>query len=344
MKEIFSIKRLRISTIIAETTNAKTFILEPLDNWQPEYKPGQFLTLVFNTKHGEKRRSYSVSSSPTEPLSITIKKVDNGEFSRLLNSHAKVGDILFTSGISGIFLLPDDLNKAQQYFFIAAGSGITPCFSMMKTILEKGESNIVLIYSNKSEDDAIFYKQLIKLKQQYSNRFKIEFLFSNIYDVEKSRLSNWLLNQLLDKYLSNQPANALFYLCGPFEYMRMVNITLLNRIPPGNIFKENFSTLPRVIIPRPPDTDAHLATIRINSNTYQLLVQYPLSVLATAKANKIMLPYSCEAGRCGSCVANCTSGKIWMAYNEVLTDDEIEKGRVLLCQSYPVGGDVEIEF
>jgi len=352
VKENFSIKRLKITGIIAETANAKTFILEPLDGWQPEYSPGQFLTLVFYTRHGEKRRSYSISSAATEPLSITIKKVDNGEFSRLLTSHAKPGDILFTAGISGMFLLPVNLHAVQLYFFIAAGSGITPCFSMIKTILATCNSDIVLIYSNRSEEDTIFLIQLKELQQQYQNRFTIVFLFSNIYDVERSRLSNWLLNRLLDKYLKAPAAHALFYLCGPFDYMRMVNITLLNHVPAQNIFKENFSTLPRLLVPKPPDTDAHVARIHINGETYQLLVQYPQSILAAAKANKIFLPYSCEAGRCGSCeagrcgscVANCISGKVWMAYNGVLTDEEIEKGRVLLCQGYPVGGDVEIAF
>ena len=103
-------------------------------------------------------------------------------------------------------------------------------------------------------------------------------------------------------------------------------------------------TLPRLVIPKPPDTDVHNVTIHINNKEYQLSIQYPASILAIAKKNKIELPYSCEAGRCGSCVATCTKGKIWMAYNEVLTDEEVEKGRVLVCQGFPVDGDAEISF
>ena len=112
-----TIKRVQIINIIAETANAKTFVLNFLDDWQPVYRPGQFITFVFYTKHGEKRRSYSISSAPAmgEPFSFTVKKVDNGEFSRFLISHVKVGDILFSSGISGLFLLPENIDQTKQY-------------------------------------------------------------------------------------------------------------------------------------------------------------------------------------------------------------------------------------
>ena len=340
------IKKLRVSKIIRETKDARTFILEPLENWVPVYEPGQFITLVFYTKHGEKRRSYSISSSPVldEPLAITIKKVDNGEFSRLLVYHAKEGDILYSSGIGGHFILPPYINNKEQVFFIAAGSGITPCYSLIKTLLFSTIKKIVLVYSNRTEADTLFYHNLKLLQEQYATRFIIRFLFSNILDVYHSRLSHWLLKQLLDQYLIVDENKALFYLCGPFDYMLTAEITLLGRIPKKNILKENFSTLPRVVIPKPPDTDAHRVTIQFMGEVYKLSVQYPQTILATAKSHNIELPYSCEAGRCASCVATCISGKIWMAYNEVLTDEEIEKGRVLICQAFPIDGDVAIKY
>ena len=341
------IKKLQITRIINETANAKTFVLEPLDGWQPLYEPGQFITLVFYTASGEKRRSYSISSAPAcgESLSITVKKVDNGEFSRQLIYSAKEGDILFSSGISGYFQIPENADAADQYFFMAAGSGITPCFSLIKTLLQKGNKKIVLIYSNRSKEDTIFYEQLQTLEKKYAERFSIRFLFSNVYNVHHSRLSSWLLQLLLKEYLNASLEHIICYLCGPFEYMQMADITLKAfGITSQQIIKENFSSLPRLVIPRPPDTEAHNVTIKINGKEYTLLVQYPHSILATAKIEDVSLPYSCEAGRCGSCAATCTSGKIWMAYNEVLMDDEIAKGRVLTCQGYPVGGDAVIQF
>lgn len=337
--------QLQVINILPETNNAKTFVMKPLGGWQPQYKPGQFITLVFDTRYGEKRRSYSVSSSVAldEPLSITIKKVDNGEFSRFLLSHAKIGDVLYASGITGFFLLPDRMDDTEQFFFLAAGSGITPCYSLIKTLLKTTGKKIVLIYSNRTESDTIFKHPLHLLEKENHERFRVHFLFSNKADVYRSRLSNWLLQQLITRYLQAPKAKVLFYLCGPFDYMQTITITLLNEgIAQKNIRRENFNSLPRIIKPAPPDTGPHLVSILFQNKIYQVTVQYPQTVLAAAKQNNIALPYSCEAGRCGSCAATCTSGKFWMAYNEVLMDDELEKGRILCCQAYPVEGDAEI--
>ena len=340
----FSIQKVTVTHIIRETADAKTFILEMQDGQSPAYKAGQFLTFIFNTEYGEKRRSYSISSSPdlNEPLSITVKKVDNGEFSRKLISETKPGDILVTSGISGLFLLPEKSISPGLLFFFAAGSGITPIFAMLKTLLFTRTDKAILIYSNKSASDTIFLHQLKELESRFPGRLLVRYLFSNIPDVYQSRLSNWLLNQWLDEYATDDLAKAKFYLCGPFEYMRMIEVTLRIRIPAATIHKEQFNSLPRLVIPIPPDTSAHQVSIHINGMVHELEVQYPQTILAAAKTKNINLPYSCEAGRCGSCVATCRSGKIWMAYNEVLLDEEVAKGRVLLCQGFPVGGNADI--
>jgi ring-1,2-phenylacetyl-CoA epoxidase subunit PaaE len=80
----------------------------------------------------------------------------------------------------------------------------------------------------------------------------------------------------------------------------------------------------------------------MGDSVFEVMVKYPESLLATAKKAGIVLPYSCEAGRCGSCVASCTKGEMWMAYNEVLTDTEVQKGRILTCQSFPINGDAAV--
>lgn len=338
------IKKLRVTKIIAETADAKTFVLEPLDGWQPVYQPGQFITLVFYTHAGEKRRSFSISSANDEPLSITVKKVDNGEFSRFMNYRVKVGDIFFSSGISGFFVLPEK-NDYENIFFLAAGSGITPCFALIKYLLSSTNKNVFLIYSNRTEASTIFYAALQQLHQQYRDRFSIRFLFSNRNNALESRLSHWLLSHLLESMLPAGKEKTLFYTCGPADYMIMAGISLRsNGMLSSQIIKEDFSPLPRLVIPKPPDTDAHMVTIYINGQTHHIKVQYPDSIIASARKLKIALPYSCEAGRCGSCAATCTSGKIWMAYNEVLMDDEIKKGRVLTCQGFPVQGDATIAY
>ncbi|SDC20438.1 flavin reductase family protein [Niabella drilacis] len=341
------IKKLRIIRIIQETADAKTFVVEPLGDWKPVYRSGQFLTLVFQNHLGEQRRSFSISSSHVvgEPLAFTVKKLDNGEFSRHLIYKAKAGDVLDTSGISGFFVLPED-TSGKQFCFLAAGSGITPCFSLIKTLLKTTEANMILLYSNRSEADTIFHEALLQLKEQYAGRLLIYFMFSNHPDVLQKRLSHWVLTHFVEQHL---PApvrkHTLFYICGPYDYMLMAGISLKsNGVSGKQIIKEDFYPLPRLLKPKPPDLEAHKVTIRIGHTRHELVVQYPNTITASGKKAGITLPYSCESGQCGSCVATCTSGKIWMAYNEVLTDDEIAKGRVLTCQGYPVGGDAAIVF
>ena len=340
------IRQLKVIRITEESKDAKTFVLEPLNGWKPEYRPGQFLTLVFYTEYGEKRRSYSMSSSSlTDPeLAITIKKLDNGEFSRALLTTVKPGDVLDSTGIAGQFVLPENDPLIRQFFFIAAGSGITPCFSLIKTLLHGTDQRVTLIYSNKSKEDTIFYNQLKQLEEQHRERFTIKFLFSNESGIYNTRLSSWLLDQLIDQYLRVDRREAMFYVCGPFDYMLTVQITLLSRFPASHVMKEDYSSLPRKSKLKPPDTEAHQARISIGDTTFSITAQYPETILDAAISQGIQLPYSCKAGRCASCIATCSKGKVWMAYNEVLTDDEVEKGRILVCQSYPIGGDVEIRY
>ncbi|BAV08253.1 ring-1,2-phenylacetyl-CoA epoxidase subunit PaaE [Filimonas lacunae] len=340
-------KRVQVTRIIRETANASTFELTPLDGWQPGYQSGQFITLVF-THHGtEERRSYSFSSAPElhQPMRITIKRVVNGMYSRHLLDHTQEGDIFITSGISGYFRLPEKNAPVQQLFFLAAGSGITPVYALLQTALHTTSLPVTLVYSNRSEEETIFLAPLQQLQQQYPQRLSIEFLNSSHSSVYKSRLSNWLLLQLLKKLLQVPLAQCAFYLCGPFEYMRTISITLLTEgTPAANIKKEDFSPFKPVHKPQPPDITAHQVEIQVAEQVHSITVQYPQSILAAAKSRGIVLPYSCEAGRCGSCTATCTRGDIWMAYNEVLMDDEIAKGRVLTCQGYPINGDATIQF
>ena len=339
-------KQVQITRVINETEEAKSFEFVAAGGWDPHYEAGQFITLVFDKGNKEDRRSYSFSSAPllNEPLRITVKRIPNGEYSRHLFHQVRAGDILNTSGISGFFKLAPDYKNIRQFFFLAAGSGITPVYSLMKTVLSASALPVTLVYSNHSKKNTIFYQELLQLQEVFSDRLKIEFLFSHIHNVSKSRLSKWLLTQLLHEH-QVPLQETLFYMCGPDSYMLMAGITLVTAgVPPHNIKKEIFSTLKHRIKPVPPDTDKHQVEIHINSRVYQVAVQYPDTILSAAKKLHIHLPYSCEVGNCGSCTATCIKGTVWMAYNEVLMEDEIEKGKVLTCQGYPVGGDVVVGF
>lgn len=338
--------QIRICSVISETAESKSFEFVPVGNWQPVYEPGQFITLVFNKHENEQRRSYSFSSTPVlnEPLKITVKRIPNGEYSRHLFNHVHPGDILNTSGISGFFKLPPDYKNTNHIFLLAAGSGITPIFSILKTVLHTTNLKMTLVYSNDSEKTTIFYKELIELQKRFESRFVIEFLYSHISHRYRRRLSKWVLTELLQHH-KIALTETLFYMCGPISYMLVASITLITAgVPADNIKKEIFSTQKHSIRPVPPDTERHHVELRINGFTYELAVQYPDTILSAAKKQKIQLPYSCEVGNCGSCAATCTKGNVWMAYNEVLMDEEIEKGKVLTCQGYPVFGDVRLQF
>lgn len=339
--------QLLIQDIRKETQEASSFQLVSPDGLPVAYQAGQFITFVFQTPFGEKRRSYSFSSTPgIDPVpTITIKKIANGEFSRRLLDHAKPGDILVASAVSGLFTIPKELPSHKQFFFLAAGSGITPCYSLIKSLLYNSSCRVVLIYSNRNKESTIFHDELLALQLQFQDRFEIRFLFSNLLDIHNSRLGKWLLPQLLEEYRKVEKNDLEFYVCGPWDYMQMIQLTLLSEdISHHQIHKENFNSLPRLQKPKPPDTDAHNVHFRFYDSIHEFIVQYPSTILAAAKAAQIPVPFSCEAGRCGSCVATCTRGKVWMAYNEVLMEDEIAAGRILCCQAYPVSGDVEIHF
>ncbi|WP_344822495.1 iron-sulfur cluster-binding domain-containing protein [Rurimicrobium arvi] len=327
-----------------KTPGVKTFTLEPLtpdDNFH--FQAGQFLTFVFDTPYGtEERRSYSISSAC--PLSITVKRVDNGTYSRMLHDHAQEGDLLRTIGASGFFVIQEEAVRWKQLFFFAAGVGITPIFALLPEVLQRfPELNVVLIYSNRDEPSTLFREELKSIQQIHPDRLKIEFLYSSSKNLARARLSKWLLGNLLAEYRTVAPQEAAYYLCGPFEYMRMIRITLLSGgAPEDRIRTEDF--VPLKLIPKelPPDTQTHNVTIVQGATTISIPVTYPDTILSAAKKAGIPMPYSCESGRCGTCVARCIEGLVWMAYNEVLPDKEIAEGRVLTCTGYAVGGDVRI--
>jgi ferredoxin-NADP reductase len=142
---------LTISHIRQEGPDFKTFYFAANPAHSLSYQSGQFLTLVLKKHRQEHRRSYSIISAPVlhEPLGIGVKRIGNGLFSRYLIDQAKPGDQLLTSGVGGLFTLPDQVQDYRQVFFFAAGSGITPILSLLKTVLYAHPLlKAVLIYSN----------------------------------------------------------------------------------------------------------------------------------------------------------------------------------------------------
>ena len=306
-----------------------------------DYKSGQFLTFVFPKENGgQDRRSYSISSAPVlhEPLQVTVRRVPNGIYSRWFIDHAKEGDALQTTGATGFFVLPDDMRAYDQLIFFAAGSGITPVFSLIKTVLNSHTHvKIVLLYSNAAAATTIFWDELHALQHKFPLRLTIEFLFS----AARRRLNVGMIEQVAKRYSTR----SLFYLCGPAEYMRTITIVLrTSGITDGAIHREIFHIEKPAIKELPPDGLPHAVRLVWAGKEYAFTVQYPVTILQAAKQLDIQVPFSCEAGQCGTCAATCVAGKVWMWHNDVLMDEELSAGRVLTCTGYPVEGDVRLEY
>ena len=340
-------KRITIAEIEEEVKGFKTIKFN--DDHLINYKAGQYLTLVHIVNNEEIRRSYSITSSPVlkEQLSIGIKRIENGFFSRQLVDNARVGDEIITIGAGGFFTLPDNIAEYKQIVFFAAGSGITPIFSLLKTVLYNYPFiHIVLIYSSRSKSETIFYNALEQLHNQFSERFTLRHLFSDFPALEAARLHRDLLEELLIKYIRAKPEEVLFFICGPESYMRLCTYVLQeNHYPKNNIRRENFVIQKLATqVSMPGDHKNYLAEIFISGRKYTIEVTYPNSILQAAKKAGIMLPYSCEAGRCGNCVAKCIKGNVWLSYNEVLTDQDINKGLTLTCVGHPYNGNIVLEI
>ena len=339
-------QQLIIESVREETKDFKTFFFREGHGLQ--YDAGQFITFIDRSGLKEIRRSYSIVSSPVlqELLAIGVKRMDNGFFSRNLVDHAHPGDVLITSGVSGFFKLPENLQSIRNIFFFAAGSGITPILSLIKTTLHVYPFiSVYLIYSNGSIESTAYYRDLKQMEQQFTNRLFIHFLYSTMADLRKARLNRELMLEFLTVNTFDRQ-KTLFYTCGPESYMRLVIFLLVEEgFPKEHIRKEDFNPgNKKGNFRKPPDKNSYNIQLKQAGKKFNFTVQYPDTILQAAKRFKLGLPYSCETGKCGTCAAHCATGKVWMSNNEVLTDQDLAKGLVLTCTGYPQSANVVLEI
>jgi len=336
------ILKLKIERIKWETKDTATFYLSNVSGKPIPYKAGQFVTLIFNHRNEEIRRSYSLGSSPDEDfLSITVKRITNGEISRFMLAKEHPGDILTALAPAGRFTITQ-FEQEKDILLFAGGTGIIPIFSQIKYVLKRpGKSRLTLIYSNQDADSIVFKDELDKLAAQYPGRFKIIYLLSS----EANRLNNDKVEALTRQIVQQDRNKAEFYLCGPFPYMRMIRFALVYMgIDPKQIRRENFVietvSVTSSILNFPPRT----IRIRFKNELHDLAVGENQSILQAALQNNVQLPYSCRNGVCSTCTARCISGKIEMVKNDVLTDADIAEDWVLTCTGHPVSDDVVIDY
>lgn len=340
----------KVVQVIPEARDAITYLLELVNGKPVLYEAGQFLTILIDHHGHELRRSYSMSSTPgiDERISITVKRKVNGAISRYIQVLWREGTLFNTIAPTGMFRIDTDAALQRTFFFVAAGSGIVPVFSLLKKVLHfEPLSRVVLIYQNYDEERIIFHSALQQLQQEFGKRFVRIDLLSNPKDphTHPKRLNNSLLEQLiLNTSVPGELRNTFFYTCGPLLFMKMVEFTVrVMGFEGDQIRKENF-TIESVPVPRfEMEAVPRAVTVHYGKDNFQFTSTYPSSILQSALDNHISLPYSCRAGRCSSCVARCIKGSVKMSVNDVLTEKDLLQGLVLTCVGY-AETDVELQF
>jgi ring-1,2-phenylacetyl-CoA epoxidase subunit PaaE len=225
---------LKLREIIRETDDAKTFIFETLDGSTLSYKAGQFLTFLIDMHGHDVRRSYSMSSAPAvdEFPAITVKRVPNGEISRFWIDIVKTGDIFTVLAPSGRFVLEKEDTGARDIVLIGAGSGITPLFSLLKqTLTQDTESQATLIYASRNVRSTLFWNHIIDWQKRFPERLRVINIHSQPsedWTGIQGRINNTRLEQLVKNAIRFKHEDVRFFICGPFELMRLPGLRCIS--------------------------------------------------------------------------------------------------------------------
>ncbi len=350
------IYNLTVKNIINETKEAYSIEFEA-PNEAFSYKSGQFITLILTINGQEVRRSYSLSSAPLidKNPSICIKVIHQGLVSNYLKNNIKVGHVLKAIEPMGHFFV-DPLSDAKQHIIlIGAGSGITPLYSIAKSILKyEPQTKVSLIYGNRTQADIIYYNQCQELTSQYKDRFQV------IHSLTKPD-ANWVgftgrINENAVIKLVEQVApihfkTCQYYICGPNGLAEDATKALeLLGVSKQNIHKESYghdkneAAAASVVAASTVTNGKSKVKIIDGKKTYEFEVDPKNTILETAIKLDINLPYSCQAGMCTACMGKCTSGKVHMENADGLTDNEIKQGYVLTCIGHPASAEIVIEI
>jgi len=317
------------------------------------YHPGQHGQFYFTINGVKHQRNYSFVTSPLldSDLAITIRLITSGVVSHHLLQEAIPGMEINLKSIQGSFKL-SDLTVPKHLIMFAGGSGITPIISMLRTALHAcNQTCVSLIYSNTTFDKIIFRDELEELSQQFGHRFTLFHIISQLHTVPEGfpvflgeRLGKLITKKLLRTRLSyDVTLLPEVYICGPHDYIQMVEESTKGIDASVPIHKEHFYTPLRE-----EETNAfdHLPTREIlihwKNAKYPIQVQRGESILMAALNQGINLPHSCKEAQCGLCRSTLLRGKVKMSRNFVLTENEIRQQQVLLCHGYPMSDDVVI--
>lgn len=341
---------LHIETIKRLTDKSVTITFTVPDILKSDFKflPGQYITLKTIIDGKEVRRAYSICSAPYEGLTVAVKEVENGRFSTYVNRTLKEGDQLDVQKPEGRFKIENSaLAKGHTYAAFAAGSGITPILSMIKTTLaQSSQGKIVLVYGNRTPEDAMFLKELTALRDAYTNRFSIEFIYSQsrVDGAHFGRIMKSTVNFVLkNKYVSHEFND--YFLCGPEAMIKEVTKVLKeNGTPEDKIHFELF-TASTDTASVAADLDGKTAIkVVCDDEDFEFTMEQDAVILDAALDQDIDAPHSCQGGICSSCIARVTEGTAVMAQNQILTDAEVAEGLILTCQAHPTSSRIVVDY
>ncbi|MBX2952376.1 MAG: ferredoxin--NADP reductase [Leadbetterella sp.] len=344
---------LQVQKIVRETEDtASLHFWHPISE-QLRYKAGQFLTVLVPGSDGKKvRRSYSMSSSPAtdSSVAITVKRVKGGLVSNYLCDQVHAGDFLEVIEPMGRFTYEPEQPHDGSLVMIGAGSGITPLFSILKTVLKTTDRKILLIYGNRDENSIIFKDALQQLESAYAGRLNVVYILSRpsgYWVGHHGRIHQangiWFMKENGVDFRKDY-----FYMCGPEAMMdEMHKIYKLFEVPEVHIFYERFNAPVQdeeELMEKLPDLKKQTVTVQYDGETHVFDVEPHQTILEAALELDIDLPYSCQAGMCTACLGKCLEGKVKMDEDEGLTEKEIAEGYVLTCVSRPMSEGVVIEI
>lgn len=340
---------LTIKSIEKETPDAVSICLNVPEPVKADFQfhAGQYLNFEMDFDGTKVRRAYSLcSTSHSGDWCVAVKKVPGGTFSVFANERLQPGDQLLVFPPEGRFVFQPSPSQAKTYVAFAAGSGITPVFSILKTALEKEpESTFLLVYGNKTPESTIFLKQLMDLQEAHPGRFFLELVFSQsqLDHAQFGRISTSIVNYFLkNKYKHLQPSS--YYICGPEGMITEVQETLLgNGVSKSNIHFELFTAdeVPETTVVSKGNTSV---TVILDEEETTFEMPQSSTVLEAVLKQDLDAPYSCQGGICSTCIARLKEGQATMRKNQILTDEEIEEGFILTCQAQPTSSTLTIDY
>jgi ring-1,2-phenylacetyl-CoA epoxidase subunit PaaE len=345
---------LRIREVRRETPECVSLAFEVPEELAGEYHfvQGQHLNLRAQLNGEEARRSYSICSGVDDgELRVAIKKVSSGRFSVWVNESLKAGDCIDVMTPEGRFFTPLDPAHAKNYVAFAAGSGITPVLSLIRTTLAREpRSRFTLVYGNRRLSGVMFNEALWSLKDRYLSRFALFNVFSREeQEVElfNGRIDAAKVRAFLGTLIPAAGIDEAF-VCGPATMIDEVEGALLAAgVPHEHVHVERFGVPGAAAAAPVDDAEAAEARITLVIDGVRREIDFhrgQRSILEAGRAAGIDLPFSCKGGMCSTCRAKLIDGEVKMAKNYALEPHEVDAGFVLTCQSYPLTDHVLISF